>query len=214
MIAWSPTSGTRAGGVRITGKAFLSVYQPGSGPLFSFDPLISVRTAGDPAAVVPLLREAAAAAHPRATLEDVMTMDARLSATFAEPRFYAGFAGFFAALAVFLAASGLYGLLSYTVAQRRREIGVRMALGAQARDILVLVVRHDAALVASGALAGLLAAAAASRVLESFLFGITPYDTVTFVGAPLALAAVTLAACWLPARRAARIDPMETLRAE
>ena len=195
-------------------EAFLSVYQPGSGALFSFDPLISVRTAGDPAAVVPLLREAAAAAHPRATLEDVMTMDARLSATFAEPRFYAGFAGFFAALAVFLAASGLYGLLSYTVAQRRREIGVRMALGAQARDILVLVVRHDAALVASGALAGLLAAAAASRVLESFLFGITPYDTVTFVGAPLALAAVTLAACWLPARRAARIDPMETLRAE
>ena len=141
-------------------------------------------------------------------------MDARLSATFAEPRFYAVFAGFFAALALFLAASGLYGLLSYTVAQRRREIGVRMALGAQARDILALVVRQGAALVAAGAVAGLLAAAAASRILESFLFGITAHDHFTFVGAPLSLAAVALVACWLPARRAARIDPMETLRAD
>ena len=196
-------------------EAYLSVHQPGPPAfMFSFSPFISVRTAGDPSGVVPLLREAAAAAHPRASLEDVMTMDARLSATFAEPRFYAVFAGFFAALALFLAASGLYGLLSYTVAQRRREIGVRIALGAQARDILALVVRQGAALVAAGAVAGLLAAAAASRILESFLFGVTPYDHLTFVGAPLSLAAVALVACWLPARRATRIDPMDTLRAE
>ena len=92
-----------------------------------------------------------------------MTMDARLSPPVAELRFYAVFAGSFAALALFLAASGLYGLLSYTVAQRRRE-GVRMALGAQARDILALVVRQGAALVAAGAIAGLLTAAAASRI--------------------------------------------------
>ena len=196
-------------------EAFLSVHQPGTpAELFSFSPFISVRTAGDPSEVVPLLREAAAAAHPRASLEDVRTMDARLSATFAQPRFYAVFAGFFAALALFLAASGLYGLLSYTVAQRRREIGVRMALGAQARDIVALVVRQGAALVAAGAGAGLLAAAAASRILESFLFGVTAYDQFTFVGAPLSLAAIALVACWLPARRATRIDPMETLRAE
>ena len=196
-------------------EAFLSMHQLETGSsLLASSPFISVRTAGDPSAVVPLLRVAAAAAHPRASIEDVMTMDARLSARFAQPRFYAAFAGFFAALALFLAASGLYGLLSYTVAQRRREIGVRMALGAQARDILALVVRQGAALVAAGAVAGLLAAAAASRVLESFLFGVTPYDTLTFVGAPLSLAAVALAACWLPARRATRIDPMDTLRAE
>ena len=198
------------GGPRSPAEAYFSVPHP----QFSFRPFISVRTTGDPSEAVPLLREAAAAAHPRATLEDVTTMDARLFATFAQPRFYAGFAGAFAALALFLAASGLYGLLSYTVAQRRREIGVRMALGAQRRNIVALVVRQGAALVAAGAVAGLLAAAAASRILESFLFGVTTHDHVAFVGAPLFLAAVALVACWLPARRATRIDPMATLRAE
>ena len=196
-------------------EAFLSMHQLETGPFGSTSsPFISVRTAGDPSAVIPYVREAVVGAHPRASIEDVMTMDARLSARVAQPRFYAVFAGLFAALALFLAAAGLYGLLSYTVAQRRREIGVRLALGAQARDILALVVRQGAALVAVGAVAGLFAAAAASRILESFLFGVTPYDHLTFVGAPLSLAAVALVACWLPARRATRIDPMETLRAE
>ena len=136
-------------------------------------PFVTVRTAGDPLAVIPFLRDAVAEAHPRATIDDVMTMDARLSAAIAQPRFYAGFVGFFAALALVLAAFGIYGLLSYTVAQRRREIGVRMALGAQRGDIVGLVVRQGAALIATGAVAGLLAAAASSRVLESFLYGVT-----------------------------------------
>ena len=196
-------------------EAYLPVLQMETAPVFTSSPFVSVRTTGDPSAVVPLLREAVAAAHPRASIEDVMTMDARLSARwFAEPRFYAVFAGFFAALALFLTASGLYGLLSYTVAQRRREIGVRMALGAQVRDILGLVVGQGAALAGGGVAAGLLAAAAASHILESFLFGVTPHDPLTFVGATLSLAAVALVACWLPARRATRIDPMDTLRAE
>ena len=143
-----------------------------------------------------------------------MTMDARLSAAIAQPRFYAGFVGFFAALALVLAAFGIYGLLSYTVAQRRREIGVRMALGAQRGDIVGLVVRQGAALIATGAVAGLLAAAASSRVLESFLYGVTTDDRLTFVLAPLVLVAVAVFACWLPARRATRIDPMDALRVE
>ena len=177
-------------------------------------PFVTVRTAGDPLAVIPFLRDAVAEAHPRATIYDVMTMDARLSAAIAQPRFYAGFVGFFAALALVLAAFGIYGLLSYTVAQRRREIGVRMALGAQRGDIVGLVVRQGAALIATGAVAGLLAAAASGRVLESFLYGVTTDDRLTFVLAPLVLVAVAVFACWLPARRATRIDPMDALRVE
>ena len=177
-------------------------------------PFVALRTAGDPLAVIPFLREAVAEAHPRATVDDIMTMDARLSAAIAQPRFYAGFVGFFAALALFLAASGIYVLLSYTVAQRRREIGVRMALGAPRGDIVRLVVRQGAALIATGTVAGLLAAGASSRVLESFLYGVTTDDPLTFVLAPLVLVAVAVFACWLTGRRATRIDPMEALRVE
>ncbi len=173
-----------------------------------------MRTTGDPVALIPFLREAVAEAHPRAEIDDVMTMVARLSLAVAQPRFYAYLVGFFAALALFLAASGIYGLLSYTVAQRRGEIGIRMALGARRGDILALVIRQGAVLVAAGVVVGLAGAAASSRVLESFLYGVAADDRLTFVAAPLALAAVALVACWLPARRATRVDPMEVLRFE
>ena len=175
---------------------------------------ITVRTTGDPLALVPFLRESVAEAHPRARLDDVMTMDGRLSLAVAQPRFFAFIVGFFAALALLLAASGLYGLLSYTVAQRRSEIGIRMALGARRGDILGLVVRQGTMLVAAGAVVGLAAAAASSRVLASFLYGVAINDRLTFVAAPLVLVAVALVACWLPARRATRVDPMEVLRFE
>ena len=177
-------------------------------------PMVAVRTVGDPLAVVPFLAEAVTEAHPRAALGAVMTMADRLSAAVAQPRFYAVFAGSFAALALFLAAFGVYGLLSYTVSQRRREIGVRMALGARRADILALVVRQGGALVAAGAAVGLLAAAASARVLERFLFGIATSDGLTFSAAPLVLVAAGLAACWLPGRRATRIDPMQALHVE
>ena len=143
-----------------------------------------------------------------------MTMDGRLSAAVAEPRFYAALVGSFAALAVFLAALGVYGLLSYTVAQRRGEIGIRMALGARRADVLALVMRQGAALAAAGAIVGLAVAAAGVRVLRSFLYGIAPDDPLTFVAAPLALLAVALLACYVPARRATRIAPMDVLRSE
>ena len=196
-------------------EAFVSTHQIESAPVWVLSPpFIVARTTGDPLAVIPFLSEAVAEAHPSATIDDVTTMDARLWDAVVQPRFYAVFVGGFAALALFLAAFGIYGLLSYTVSQRRREIGVRMALGAQRGDIVTLVVRQGAALVAAGAVLGLLAAAASSRVLESFLFGITTDDRLTFVAGPVVLVAVALVACWLPARRATRIDPIQALRVE
>ena len=195
-------------------EAYISVYQLAASPLFGFQPFIAVRTTGDPLAVLPFLREAVTDAHPRATVDDVQTMDARLSAAVVQPRFYAVFVGCFAALALFLAAFGIYGLLSYTVSQRRREIGVRMALGAKSGDIVTLVVRQGALLVAAGAVAGLLAAAASSRVLDSFLYGINTNDRLTFMAAPVVLVAAALVACWLPAHRATRINPTDALRVE
>ena len=181
---------------------------------FSFGSMLVVRTEGDPLAVIPFLREAVAAANPNASVDEVMTMDARLSAAVEQPRFYAVFVGFFAALALFLATFGIYALLSYTVSQRRREIGVRMALGARPGDVVALVVRQGAGLVAAGAVLGLFGAAASSRLLESFLFGVGADDPLTFVAAPVALVAVALVACWLPGRRAARIHPMDALRVD
>ena len=180
----------------------------------SFTSVVAVRTTGDPAAVVPFLREAVAAANPVASIDDLMTMEARLSAAVAQPRFYAACVGFFAGLALFLAAFGIYALLSYTVSQRRREIGIRMALGAQPRAVVTLVVRQGAGLVAAGTLLGLLASAASVRLLDSFVFGIATDDRLTLVAASLVLAGVALLACWLPGRRAARIDPMGALRVE
>ena len=175
---------------------------------------VAVRTAGDPLAAVPFLREAVAAAGPAASIDQVTTMDARLSAAVEQPRFYAVFLAFFAALALFLAAFGIYALLSYTVSQRRREIGVRMALGARPGDVVALVVRQGAGLVAAGAVLGLFGAAGASRLLASFLFGVGADDPLTFAVAPVALVGVALVACWLPGRRAARINPMDALRVE
>ena len=195
-------------------EAFMSVHQLEHGQVVFSYSMVAVRTAGDPLAVVPFLREAVPAASPRAFLLDVMTMDARLSSAIAQPRFYAVFVGFFAALALFLAAFGVYALLSYTVSQRRREIGVRMALGAQRGDVLALVLRQGAGLVAAGIVLGVLGSAASARLLESFLYGVSAGDRLTFVAAPLVLAGVALLACWLPGRRAARSEPMDALRVE
>ena len=205
-------------GLKVTGsqaEAFAPAQQIDAAPTpgYAF-PVVAVRTIGDPFAAVPFLREAVAEARPGASVATVMTMDARLSAAVAEPRFFAVLVGCFAALAFLLAAFGLYGLLSYTVAQRRGEIAIRMALGARRGDVLALVVRQGAVLVGAGAVVGLAAAAASSRLLESFLYGIATNDRLTFVAAPLALAAVALVACYVPARRATRVEPMEVLRFE
>lgn len=121
-------------------------------------------------------------------------------------------ASIFGAVALLLVAFGLYGVLSYTVSQRRREIGVRMALGAGRGQVVRLVAGQGGALVGAGIVLGLLAAAAATRVVESVLFGVAPADPLTFAAVTAVLLVVGFFACWLPARRAARIDPMDVLR--
>ena len=172
----------------------------------------TVRTTGDSLTVVPFLREALTATDPQARIGEVSTLEARLSTAVAQPRFYATFVGSFAGLALLLAALGIFGLLSYAVAQRQGEIGIRMALGARRGDIVALVTRQATMLVAVGAAMGMASAAASTRLLESVLYGVDSDDGVTFVAAPLVLVAVALVACWLPARRATRVNPMDVLR--
>ena len=197
-------------------EAFFPLAQIGGQRFFGYSTRVfaTVRATGDSLAAIPFLREAVTATDPQATLGPVTTMEARLSAAVAQPRFNAVFVGSFAALALLLAAFGIYGVLSYTVAQRRGEIGIRMALGARRGNILALVVRQGAALVVVGGGVGMFAAAASSRLLESLLYGVTADDLSTFLGAPAVLVAVALVACWLPGRRATRVQPMEVLRFE
>jgi putative ABC transport system permease protein len=122
--------------------------------------------------------------------------------------------GLFAALALSLAAVGIYGVVSYSVAQRTREIGLRVALGAQTGDVMRMVIRQGLALAGLGAAIGLGAAALAARLMKSLLFNVSAIDPATFTILPLSLLVVAVAACWIPARRAAKVDPMVALRCE
>jgi ABC-type antimicrobial peptide transport system permease subunit len=132
--------------------------------------------------------------------------------TLARPRLYAVLLGTFAGFAALIASVGLFGVLSYSVAQRAREIGVRMALGAQSVDIVVLVVRQLAVMAIGGLAAGLALAFVAATSLSTFLYGVQPHDAFSFVVVPTALAGVIAVACIVPARRAARIDPLHALK--
>ena len=163
---------------------------------------------------MPLLRQAVLDIDHDLPLDNVMTMDARLSASVAGPRFYALMLGLFALLALALAAVGIYGVLSYNVSQRHREIGVRMALGAEQRDILRLVVRQGLLLTMVGVALGIAGALAVTRLLTSLLFGIKPTDPIAYTGVSLLLVLVAFVACWVPARRATRQDTMVALRYE
>jgi putative ABC transport system permease protein len=137
-----------------------------------------------------------------------------VSDSMGQPRFRALLIGIFAAIALLLAAAGIYGVLSYSVTQRTHEIGIRVALGAARRDVLRMVVRQGMLLAAVGIAAGLAGGAIASRVLSSLLFGVRPTDPATFVAVSAILLAVAFVACFLPARRATRIDAMTALREE
>jgi ABC-type antimicrobial peptide transport system permease subunit len=141
-------------------------------------------------------------------------MEQILSRSLAQRRLNLTLIGSLAVLAVALAAGGLYSLIAYTVAQRTHEIGIRLALGAQRRDILRLVLRQGFTLVALGIALGLAGAIAATRALRSLLFGVSPTDPATFALIPLLLALVALLACWFPARRAMKVDPLVALRCD
>ncbi len=171
-----------------------------------------VRTAAPPEAVIPDLRRALRAAHPDLSLVEVATCRESLRRSLTQPRMHAEVAGLFALLGLGVAVIGLFGLLRYTVSLRGREIAIRMAVGARPRDVLALILRQGLALTAAGLALGLLGAFGLTRLLASLLFGVDPADPLTFVAVPALLTLVTVSACWLPARRAAQVDPVAVLR--
>jgi predicted permease len=175
---------------------------------------IAVRSAGDPVALIPTARAVLAALDRELPISAVRPLTDVVSRSMAERRFVMLLLATFAGLAVVLAAIGVYGVLAYLVGQRTQEIGVRLAIGAAPRDVVRLFVREGAALAGVGLGIGLVAALGAARVLSAMLFGITARDPLTFASVAVALAAAASIACYVPARRAARVDPMEALRAE
>ena len=167
---------------------------------------------GDPSALAPAVRAIVREQAPALVLDSVMTMEDRLMSSLSRPRAYALVLGGFAMFALAIAAVGLFGVLSYSVAQRSREIGVRTALGAQTMDIVALVLRSGMAITAAGLAGGLAAAALLVESLSKILYGVGPFDPATFVVVPVVLALAAALACVAPARRAARIDPIRALR--
>ena len=174
----------------------------------------ALRTTGDPGALIPSVRDTLTAIDPNIGIDAIVPMERLESSSRARERFYAVMVGVFAAVAAVLAAIGVYGVLTYAVAQRTKEIGVRMALGARAAQVLSLVMRRGLALTAGGITAGLGMAALAARSLESMLFGITPIDPPAFAAVAVGFTLVAAVASYVPARRATKVDPVVALREE
>ena len=175
---------------------------------------VLIRTAGNPLDVVPALRATMRDVDPASALDDVVPLRDRVSASMGQPRFAAAVLGAFALVALALAATGLYGVLSYQVLQRRREMGVRAALGASRGRLVALVIREGLTVTIAGLVLGMVAAFLLTKLMSNLLFGVTPLDAPSFLMAPLVLLTVALLACLVPARRAARVDPAEALRSE
>ena len=175
---------------------------------------LTVRTSSDPAAFAPLLEREVRAMDKDQPVADVRTMDQWVTRTLSQARFSSMLLTTFAALALALAAIGIYGVMSYAVSQRTSEIGIRLALGAEARDILGMVVGNAVRLAAVGLGIGVVLALALSRTLTSLLYETAGTDPLTFAAVVATLGAVAIAASYFPARRASRIPPVEALRAQ
>ena len=173
-----------------------------------------VRTTGDPVRLAPSVRAQLKSIDPEQPVFEVASMDQLLSSMVAQRRFSMALLGTFAGLALVLGIIGVYGVTAYLVAQRTREVGVRLALGAQPGQVVHMVVRQGMAVAAVGLLAGLAAAVAAGRFMTGLLYGVSPHDLWTLAGVTVVIAAATLVANWIPALRAAHVDPLTALRSE
>jgi predicted permease len=198
----------------ISGKTVPEVYAPQTPTDFVGEMTIVVRTVADPDAMVPALRSLVSSKDKDLPLRDVKTLDQYVSGSISAPRFETLLLGTFAALALVLTTIGLYGVISYSVAQRTREIGIRIALGAQRGSISRMVVLEGGLLIVIGVGTGLMASLFAVRLIRNLLYGIGATDPATFLGVALLIAGVALAACYIPARRAMRVDPIVALRYE
>jgi putative ABC transport system permease protein len=213
---WDTLVSVEVIGVRHNGldeEAAPATFRPHAQMPSSFMNLV-VRTSVEPATLGPAIAREVQAIDPDQPIADVRTMGNIVTRSIGHPRFNTLLLAQFAALALILAAVGIYGVMSDFVLQRTQEIGVRMALGARAADVLKMVLQRGLALVLLGLVLGLAGAFALSRFLSSLLFGVSPVDGTTYAGVALLLGLVALVAIFLPAHRATRVDPLEALRYE
>jgi putative ABC transport system permease protein len=196
-------------GVQKIGKVYLPYAQNPSRIM-----RLVIRSTGDPGALTSGMRQAVESIDPTQPISEIHTMDELVAAAISQRRLNMFLLVLFAAIATILAAIGIYGVMAYAVTQRSHEIGIRMALGAEPFDVLKMVVSDGMKLAGIGLLIGIVGASILTRYLASELYGIKASDPVTYVGVALGLTAVTAAACYFPARRATKVDPLSALRHE
>jgi ABC-type antimicrobial peptide transport system permease subunit len=189
------------------------IYSPLAQAFDSMTTLV-VRTSREPASMVVAVRGAVQMLDPSLPVFDIHTMTEHMNISLFPMRVGAAIVSTFGALALILAAIGIYGVMAYSVSQRTREVGIRMALGARRGDVLALILRQAARLALIGLIIGLAGAWVLTRYMSSVLYGVSARDPLTFIGIPVLLSVVVVVACFFPARRAARVDPMVALRHE
>jgi predicted permease len=186
-----------------------------SGLQDTFDEMsLVIRATVEPASLASAVRQAAAEVDKTQPVSNFTTMEAFVSEAYARPRFNLVLLGLFGGLALLLSAAGIYGVMAYGVAQRKNELGLRLALGAQPHDVMNLILRQGLRLISVGLVLGLVSALALTRLMKSLLFGVNAMDAVTFAAVTLLLLVVALLACWIPARRATKVDPLIALRSD